>query len=259
MRFGICLLSCVPVRKSPEFWGELASELLFGEHFEVLDRRDIFAKVRMAYDSYEGWIDLRQTVSIGLDEFQGLNETLAAVSLDAITLTQMDNHKVMVLRGSSLPFYTNGEFRVGGRKFSFSGKVRKPDRSITSEELVHFALSYLNSPYRWGGRTPFGIDCASFVQVVFKAFGVYLSRETYTQKEEGKEIGSIADARVGDLAFFRSISKDLPHVGIVLGEEIIHACGTVRIDSIDKAGIFNRKIKEYTYRLTSIRRIAKVV
>lgn len=256
MRFGICLLSCVPVRKSPEFWGELASELLFGEHFEVLDSQGVFAKVRMAYDSYEGWIDLRQTVSIGLDEFQCLNEAVPAVSLDAITFTQIDDHKVMVLRGSSLPFYSNGEFCVGGRRFSFLGKVRKPDSRITSKELADFALSYLNSPYRWGGRTPFGIDCASFVQVVFKAFGVYLSRETYNQKEEGKEIGSITDAQVGDLAFFRSISKDLPHVGIVLGDEIIHACGTVRIDSIDKTGIFNRKIKKYTYRFTGIRRVA---
>ena len=125
--------------------------------------------------------------------------------------------------------------------------------------IIRFALSYLNSPYRWGGRTPFGIDCASFVQVVFKAFGVYLSRETYNQKEEGKEIGSITDAKVGDLAFFRSISKDLPHVGIVLGEEIIHACGTVKIDSIDKEGIFNREMKKYTYRFTGIRRVANVV
>jgi len=259
MRFGICLLSCVPLRKSPEFWGELASELLFGEHFEVLDSQGIFAKVRMAHDLFEGWIDLRQTVSIDLDEFQCLKEAVPAVALDAITITQIDDHKVMVLRGSSLPFYANGQICVGGRNFSFLGKVRKPDRRITSEKLVDFALSYLNSPYRRGGRTPFGIDCASFVQVVFKAFGVYLARETYNQKEEGKEIGSITDAQVGDLAFFRSISKDLPHVGIVLDEEIIHACGTVRIDSIDKAGIFNRKNKEYTYRLTGIRRIANVV
>ncbi len=155
MRFGICLLSCVPLRKSPEFWGELASELLFGEHFEVLDRRGVFAKVRMAYDSYEGWIDLRQAAYIDLDEFKRLNETIPAVSLEAVAFTQIDDHKVMVLRGSSLPFYNNGEFRVGGRRFSFLGKVRKPDRRITSEELVDVALSYLNSPYCWGGRTPY--------------------------------------------------------------------------------------------------------
>jgi cell wall-associated NlpC family hydrolase len=165
----------------------------------------------------------------------------------------------MVLRGSSLPFYANGEFCVRGRRFLFLGKARIPDRRITSKELADFALSYLNSPYRWGGRTPFGIDCASFVQVVFKAFGVYLPRETYNQKERGKEIGSITDAQVGDLAFFRSISKDLPHAGIVLGEEIIHACGTVRIDSIDKAGIFNQEMNKYTYRFTGIRRITNVV
>jgi len=259
MRFGVCLLSCVPLRKSPEFWGELASELLFGEHFEVIDTQGVFAKVRMAYDSYEGWIDLRQTVSIGLDEFQDLNDTVPAVAIDAMTSTQIDDHEIMVLRGSSLPFYADGESSVAGRRFSILGNVRQPDSQIASEELTIFALSYLNSPYRWGGRTPFGIDCASFVQIVFKAFGVTLSRETDHQQEEGEAVGSIRDARIGDLAFFRSVSKDLPHVGMILGEEIIHACGTVRIDAIDKTGIFDRKTKKYTYRLTGIRRVASVV
>ena len=258
MQFGICLLSCVPLLKSPKFWGELASELLFGEHFEVLDIQGVFAKVRMAYDSYEGWIDLRQTVPIDLDEFKRLNKAVPAISLDAVTFTHMDDHTVMVLRGSSLPFYANGEFCVGGRSFSFLGNVRKPDRRMAPGELFNVALSYLNSPYRWGGRTPFGIDCASFVQIVFKAFGVCLPRETYHQKEEGREIGSLIDAQVGDLGFFRSISEGLPHVGILLGDKIIHTCGTVRIDSIDKAGIFNRTIQKHTYRLIGIRRIAEV-
>lgn len=258
MQFGICLLSCVPLLKSPKFWGELVSELLFGEHFEVIGRQGVFAKIHMAYDSYEGWIDLRQTVPINLDEFKRLNEAVPAVSLDAVTFIQMDNHTVMVLRGSSLPFYANGEFCVGGRSFSFLGNVRKPDRRIASEELFDVALSYLNSPYRWGGRTPFGIDCASFVQIVYKVFGVCLPRETSHQKEEGREIGALTDAQVGDLAFFRSISEGLPHVGILLGNEIIHACGTVRIDSIDKSGIFNRTIQKHTYRLTGISRIAEI-
>jgi cell wall-associated NlpC family hydrolase len=69
----------------------------------------------------------------------------------------------------------------------------------------------------------------------------------------------MTDAQVGDLAFFRSVAKDLPHVGLVLGKEIIHACGTVKIDPIDKEGIFDRNIGEYTYRLTDICRIVNVV
>lgn len=141
----------------------------------------------------------------------------------------------------------------------FLGNIRQPDRQIASEELTDFALSYLQTPYRWGGRTPFGIDCASFVQIVFKTFGVHLPRVTLDQNEEGTKIGSITDARVGDLAFFRSTDNDLPHVGMILGEKIIHACATVRQDVMDKTGIFNRENNKYTYRLTGIRRIANVV
>lgn len=258
MQYGICLLSCVPLLRSPEFWGELASELLFGEHFEILDKQGVFAKVRMAYDAYEGWVDLRQTAPIDIDEFNRLNAAIPAVSLDAVAATRIDGDQVMVLRGSSLPFFDKGKCVVGGRKFSFAGNVRISNQPMTSEELLDVARSYLNTPYRWGGRTPFGIDCASFVQIVFKAFNIHLPRETFQQKQQGKKIGSITDAEIGDLAFFTSISEGLPHVGLLLGDSVIHACGTVRVDAVDKTGLFDRRIEKYTYHLTDIRRVAKV-
>jgi cell wall-associated NlpC family hydrolase len=258
MPFGICLSSCVPLLKSPEFWGELASELLFGERFEVLHSQGIFGKVRTAFDAYDGWIDLRQTTPIDPEEYGRCNESSSAVALDAITFVQMDDRGVMVLRGSSLPCYADGNFYVKGRKVAFGGNVGNPESRITREALKAFALSYIHTPYRWGGRTPFGIDCAAFVQIVYKTFGVCIPRETQGQKEQGSTIVSTTDAKVGDLAFFTSIAEGLPHVGLLFGDSVMHACGTVRIDAVDKTGIFDRRVEKYTYRLTEIRRVARV-
>lgn len=33
---------------------------------------------------------------------------------------------------------------------------------------------YLNAPYLWGGKTPFGIDCSGFTQMVYKLNGYHL-------------------------------------------------------------------------------------
>ena len=36
------------------------------------------------------------------------------------------------------------------------------------ESIVKTAYCYLNTPYLWGGKSPFGIDCSGFTQMVYK-------------------------------------------------------------------------------------------
>jgi hypothetical protein len=57
--FGICNLAIIPLRFEPSDRSEIVSQILFGEHFEILEQKQ-WSKVKMQYDDYEGWIDTKQ-------------------------------------------------------------------------------------------------------------------------------------------------------------------------------------------------------
>ena len=60
MQYGICNLSIVPIRIESSDKSELVSQLLYGEHFKIIDQRKHWCKIRVAFDDYEGWIDKKQ-------------------------------------------------------------------------------------------------------------------------------------------------------------------------------------------------------
>jgi cell wall-associated NlpC family hydrolase len=158
--------------------------------------------------------------------------------------------------GSSLPFFENGRGRLGKTEFEFTGNYCKRDEQKPGAELLHqLALPWLNAPYLWGGRTPLGVDCSGFVQVIYKMMGIDLARDAWQQAQEGEAVGKFKDVQPGDLAFFDN-KEDIVHVGILLGDEkIIHASGKVRIDGINKKGIVNAETGKRTVRLRAIRRL----
>ena len=57
MQYGICNLSIVPVRIQPADASEMVTQVLYGEYFKILEERGKWSRIRIAFDSYEGWID----------------------------------------------------------------------------------------------------------------------------------------------------------------------------------------------------------
>jgi cell wall-associated NlpC family hydrolase len=118
------------------------------------------------------------------------------------------------------------------------------------------AKSFLNTPYLWGGRTHYGIDCSGFTQAVFKLRGFDLKRDAWMQAEQGTVVDFLAEAKLGDLAFFNNSEGKITHVGIMLNnEQIIHASGRVKIDRIDGQGIYSEELKRYTHKLRIVKRM----
>ena len=117
-------------------------------------------------------------------------------------------------------------------------------------------MLFLNAPYLWGGRSPFGIDCSGFTQIIYKSIGFKLPRDAYQQATIGQTLSFIEESESGDLAFFDNEEGKIIHVGIMLSDnKIIHASGKVRIDSIDHQGIFNAETNRYSHKLRIIKRI----
>ncbi|WP_369251129.1 C40 family peptidase [Streptomyces sp. R41] len=93
---------------------------------------------------------------------------------------------------------------------------------------IRWGLGQLGTPYQWGGscsaphgQDPMGrCDCSSLMQASYKAGGVSLSRTTYTQVREGKEV-SVDALKPGDLLFTRGTAKVPEHVGMFIGQGLI--------------------------------------
>ncbi|MBI3502778.1 MAG: C40 family peptidase [Bacteroidetes bacterium] len=257
--YGICNLSIVPCRKEPSDKSEMVTQLLFGEHFEVLEEKKSWTLIRIAYDGYECWIDKKQFLPLNV---KGINDSTTAVSTDLVQLAEGENGKMIsILLGSSLPKFSNKEFYLGKEKYSFEGEAtfpfakNSPLKKGDERGLSEIAKWYLNTPYLWGGRSPFGLDCSGFTQMVFKLCGIKLKRDAHQQAEQGTTLSFLEEAKEGDLAFFDNEEGRIVHVGILLGDEkIIHASGKVRIDKLDHQGIYNEDLKKYTHRLRVVKR-----
>lgn len=258
--YGICNLSIVPCRKEPSDKSELVTQLLFGEHFEIIDTKGNWCHIRTAFDEYECWIDKKQFQPIPEYIYQRLSEVLRdkeiPCSSDLVQLIKHNEFVFPIVIGSNLPFIKGNECMLDSEKYFYEGHIALiPDTSIKNI-LVENAYMYLNTPYLWGGRSPFGIDCSGFTQMVYKLSGIALKRDAYLQAEQGTMLNFVEEAEAGDLAFFDNEEGKIIHVGIVLeNNEIIHASGQVRIDQIDHHGIFNLSTKQYSHKLRLLKRI----
>jgi cell wall-associated NlpC family hydrolase len=123
-------------------------------------------------------------------------------------------------------------------------------------QLLNTAFLFLNTPYLWGGKTPFGIDCSGFTQMVYKLNGYALLRDASQQATQGETLSFIEESEPGDLAFFDNQEGVITHVGIIMKDNyIIHAHGKVRIDRLDHSGIYNVDSKRHTHKLRVIKKI----
>jgi hypothetical protein len=251
--FGICNLAIVPLRLEPSDRSEMTSQVLFGEHFKILEQTEKWSRIEIALDSYEGWIDNKQFKVISEDAYNKLSASPVVLSGDLIEyLTTPDNSLLHIPIGASLSFLDNAEINI--EQYLFEGlRVTGVKQKNT---ILETAYLYLNSPYLWGGKTPFGIDCSGFVQMVYRLNGYNIFRDASQQATQGEALSFIEESEPGDLAFFDNEEGRIIHVGIIMEDNyIIHAHGKVRIDRLDHLGIYNIDTKRHTHKLRVIKKI----
>lgn len=251
--YGICNLAIIPLRNEPNDRSEQVSQVLFGEHFEITEQQKQWLKIRLHFDQYEGWIDSKQCQIISESDYHELSSVSQILNNDLVEYISNDSNVLIPIPlGATLSFLELEN--INKLNYQFEGiKVTgvKP-----KGELIRTAFMYLNAPYLWGGKTPFGIDCSGFSQMVYKLNGYSILRDASEQAMQGEALSFIEESEPGDLAFFDNEEGKIIHVGIIMNDNyIIHASGKVRIDRLDHLGIYNAETNRHTHKLRVIKKI----
>jgi cell wall-associated NlpC family hydrolase len=259
MAFVVAIVAIVPLRAEPSHQSEMVSQLLFGETAQILDGGQLlqtgtFTKVKCLHDGYEGWC---QSAQLSLIPDELVMRKSNAIMPDYSNKMQLNDSEMQLPFGCSLSIFQNQELSLPGLSFKYEGNVFNPgDIAFEPNAVKRIVENFMNTPYLWGGRSLYGIDCSGFAQQVFGYFNLQLPRDAYQQAEMGTDIGFLAEAKCGDLAYFDNKEGRITHVGIMLNENsIIHASGRVRIDYIDQAGILNKQTGERTHQLRIVKRL----
>jgi len=253
MKYGLSNLSIIPMRAEATDLSEMVNQILFGEQYKIIESRKKFSKIRLSHDKYEGWICNKQLLEIEKEDYDTLLSSEKNYTTDVLDIIKSDSFQTIVM-GSILPEIKNSIFRFNNTDYTFEGLTTnvKQEKGM----LIENAMMYLNSPYLWGGRTPFGIDCSGLPQMVYRLNGIDIPRDADEQAEVGTTLSFVEESEPGDLAFFDNAEGKIVHVGIILeNNHIIHASGKVRIDRIDQQGIFNTDLSSHTHKLRLIKQI----
>jgi cell wall-associated NlpC family hydrolase len=188
----------------PERGGELATQLLHGEAFTVYETRpDGLAWGQAALDGYVGYVDAG-----GLGPPQGRGQRITALTSHLYAEPSVRSRVTL-----ELPFLA--EVAVAGTTGGFArlrggGCVARPHLEPVSGDFVTQAERFLGAPYRWGGRSPRGIDCSGLVQLALLAVGRPAPRDSDMQAALiGAALDGGAPLERGDLVFWKG------HVGIM--------------------------------------------
>ena len=244
-----CIVSISPVRGEARDASEMVTQLMFGELIRVVEINEPWCKIATETDAYEGYIDIKHIEFLSDKEARRWSDGLSYLAEREITITS-NKQRQFICRGAFIP-ENESSFSIGKNEYSITDFP-----TTTFKSVLDLAKDYINTPYLWGGKTPFGIDASGFTQMVYKLNGYELLRTPEQQCSQGVALSFIEESEAGDLAFFDDHEGKIIHVGIIMEDNyIIHVNGKVRIDRIDHSGIYNVDQQSHTHKLRVIKKI----
>ncbi len=254
---GVCRMAIIPVRAEASHAAELVTQLLFGDHYEVLsqssDKR--WAHIRVYGDVSEGWIDHHQHHAISEEYFQQINKTEYKITTDVASPVLYKKMPLTIVMGSIVPISSSELFKIE-EQFAFNGESKSLGQRRDIEFVRQVSRKYMGAPYLAGGKSPFGIDAPGLVHMIFKIAGFTVPRNLKQLATVGRQVERMEDAQPGDIAFFSLRGGQPVHCGLLLDDDrVVHSYGQVRIDYVNEEGILDQESKIFTHFLHSTRRV----
>ena len=237
MSLAVVIADIAPLYTKPEPMCELADEALYGMTVEVLEASGGYRRVRTYY-RYEGWVP-----AACLREGDAAAAWSAAPKLvvQKTYIDVLDRPKVQGFCLQSMPrgallcpagapdesrwlAVRLADGRQGYTKETYLAPAVPPWQGGGEEQLrsdvCETALSYLGTQYRWGGKTPLGIDCSGLVSMAYLLHGVTIYRDAHFRRGFALKKITLERAKPGDLLFFPG------HVAMYLGDgRFVHSTG----------------------------------
>lgn len=231
---GQITVPVIGLRPKPDLSVGIDTELLLGETLQVFDRNNGWAWVQADADGYAGYLP-----ETAFGETSAATHRIVTPRTFLYPQAELRMPPVAALSiGSLLRFV--GEAETRGTRYlmteSGEGVIAAHCQSLEqapADDYVCVAARFLETPYLWGGRSGFGIDCSGLVQLSMAMAGRKVLRDTDMQvRSIGAEIDR-SELRRGDLVFWKG------HVGIMEdGETLLHANGhtmSVARENLDEA------------------------
>jgi gamma-D-glutamyl-L-lysine dipeptidyl-peptidase len=263
---GFVFESLVAVRKTALHSSEMVSQLMFGDMVMIQEHAYGWYKVKGLEDGYTGWVPSTMVEPVS-EAFMHPRQPFKLVKdlVAPLRVKRRETESVVYLtKGARFPLMTFAGtqddtctrlLRLGELEFRIAEEHLTDPLGKSVASIVETAKGYLNVPYLWGGKSPFGADCSGYLQTVFKLHGIRLLRDSHQQATQGTAV-TYADREAGDLAFFKGASGNIMHVGLLMNRDtIIHASGRVRIDKFTPEGIYSIDLRTLSHRLHSLRNV----
>ena len=212
-----CKVPYINLYEKPSTNSSLVSQILYGESFKITKKNKNFLKVKTYFDRYYGYIENKNIYNEGktfTHKISVLKSTIFKSPINKYKSKQFlpfsSCIKILKKRGNFIEYEKNKWIR-----FSDIKPLKHKIKNYTKITKL-----FLNTKYKWGGKTFKGIDCSSLIQIFYKYNNRFFPRDTIDQinYKKGKQIKNTFKA--GDLIYWKG------HVALCLSSKVlIHAYG----------------------------------